>query len=181
MENGVFTVDWWNVHNGTDGGVHASAGSPTSRDFGLLSSGTCLADGVTCEPALNTPFAPYHALADDAKFARPGDQLIRAGSSDPLVKAHAARRPNGDLAVLLRQPGPDQRPPGDAPSTPATRPRRRAQVYTFANGATAITTASRHRDVARTLPPYSLTTLVLHPVGPVAGPAAPGQPTAQRR
>ena len=34
-------------------------------------------------------------------FARPGDRFVRAATDEPKVSAHAARRPNGDLAVLL--------------------------------------------------------------------------------
>ncbi len=60
-QQGVFTVHWWNVHNGI-GTVSTVAGQTDYGDFGLLSSGNCLADGSVCEPPLNTPFAPYHAL-----------------------------------------------------------------------------------------------------------------------
>jgi cellulase/cellobiase CelA1 len=109
-------------------------------------------------------------------FVRPGDQLIRAGSSDPLVRAHAARRPNGDLAVLLVNQDPTNARPVSLRYA-GYSPTSTAQVYTFADGATAITSTSGPASTV-TLPPYSLTTLVLHPSGPVAGPAAPGQPTA---
>ena len=87
--------------------VSTIAGQTDYGDFGLLSSGTCTADGTACEPAVNTPFAPYHALSMVSQFARPGDQLIRASASDPLVKVHAARRTDGDLAVLLINQDPD--------------------------------------------------------------------------
>jgi cellulase/cellobiase CelA1 len=111
-----------------------------------------------------------------SRFARPGDQLVRAGASDPLVKVHAARRANGDLAVLLINQDPD------AARTVAVNyagysPAASGEVLTFANGDTAIGTATGSaRSV--TLPPYSLTTLLLRPSGSVAGPAAPGRPTA---
>jgi hypothetical protein len=175
LENGVFTVDWWNVHNGITG-ASTVAGQPDYADFGLLSSGGCLADGTTCEPAVNTPFAPYHALAMTAAFVRPGDQLIRAGSTDPIVKAHAARRANGDLAVLLLNQDPANAHTV-ALSYAGYSAAATAQVLTFANGDTSIGTGTGSAT-SRTLPPYSLTTLVLHPSAPVTGPAAPGQPTA---
>jgi Cellulose binding domain/Fibronectin type III domain len=175
LENGVFTVDWWNVHNGITG-ASTIDGQPDYADFGLLSSGTCLADGTACEPPLNTPFAPYHALAMTAAFARPGDQLIRAGSTDPMVKAHAARRANGDLAVLLIN-----QDPANAHTVALQyagySPASTAQVLTFANGDATISTGTG-TAASRTLPPYSLTTLILHPTAPLTGPAAPGQPTA---
>lgn len=176
LENGVFTVDWWNVHNGATK-ASTVAGQPDFDDFGLLSSGTCLADGV-CEPALNTPFAPYHALKMLSLFARPGDQLVRAGSGDPAVRAHAARRPNGDLAVLLLNSDENNARTvaidyaGYTPSAAAPT------VHTFTNGATKIVTSTDGSANSRTLPPFSLTTLVLKPSNQAQLPATPGQPAA---
>jgi hypothetical protein len=172
---GAFTVDWWNVHNGI-GTVSAVAGQTDYGDFGLLSSANCLADGTTCQPALNTPFAPYHALAMVSAFARPGDQYVRAAAADPLVKVHAARRPNGDLAVLLINQDPDaakQVRLQYAGYTPAAS----AQVLTFGNGDAAISTAAGSAT-SLTIAPYSLTTLVLRPSAPSTAPATPGRPTA---
>jgi hypothetical protein len=60
LENGVFTVDWWDVHNGA-ASVATVAGQTDFGDSGLFSSAGCVAGG--CEPPLNTPFAPYYALS----------------------------------------------------------------------------------------------------------------------
>ncbi|MFD0820598.1 cellulose binding domain-containing protein [Micromonospora zhanjiangensis] len=178
LENGVFTVQWWNAHNGI-GDVTTVAGQTDYGDFGMLSSGTCTADGSVCEPPLNTPFAPYHGLSMMNLFARAGDQFVRAGTDNPLVAAHAVRRDNGDLAVLLLNRDPDNAHPvtidyaGYAPA--ATAP----TVYTYTNGATSIAQDQSGSATSRTLPAYSLTTLVLHPAAPTTGaPAAPGQPIA---
>ncbi|WP_367130284.1 cellulose binding domain-containing protein [Saccharothrix sp. HUAS TT1] len=170
---GVFTVDWWNVHNGL-GQVREIAGHPDYDDFGLLSSSNCTADGVTCQPALNTPFAPYHAIAMTSRFARPGDQLVTAASSDPLVRSHAARRPDGGLAVMLINQDPavaktvGLRFAGYAAQAGAT-------VLTYGNGDTGITTTTGSSSTA-TLPPYSITTLVLEPTAQASLPAAPARP-----
>jgi len=176
IENGVFTINWWNVHNGIEQ-VANIGGQTDFQDFGLLSSGTCTADGTACEPALNTPFAPYHALAMLSKFARPGDQLIGASATDPLVKVHAARRTDGGLSVMLINQDPD------AAKTVAVNyagysPAADAQVLTYGNGATSIGVA---QGVARsvTLAPYSLTTLLLRPSSAQTNlPAAPVRPVA---
>jgi hypothetical protein len=176
IENGVFTIDWWNVHNGIEQ-VTDIGGQTDFQDFGLLSSGTCTADGTACEPALNTPFAPYHALAMLSKFARPGDQLIGASATDPLVKVHAARRTDGGLSVLLINQDPD------AAKTVAVdyagySPAADAQVLTYGNGATSIGVA---QGAARsvTLAPYSLTTLLLRPSSAQTNlPPAPVRPVA---
>ncbi|MBB5867534.1 hypothetical protein F4553_000913 [Allocatelliglobosispora scoriae] len=175
IENGVFTIDWWNVHNGITA-ASTVEGQPDYADFGLLSSGTCLADGTTCEPVLNKPFAPYHALAMTSKFARPGDQLLRAGASDPLVKVHAARRTNGDLAVLLLNQDPAAAKPVTL-SYAGYSPAASAQVLSYVNGGAAVTTATGSATSV-TLPPYSLTTLILKQSAPVTRPAAPGRPVA---
>jgi cellulase/cellobiase CelA1 len=177
MENGVFNVDWWNVHNGI--GTVSTVGSETDyNDFGLLSSANCNSDGV-CQPAFNTPFAPYYGIAMISKFARPGGQLVRATATDPLVKAHAARQPNGDLAVLLVNTDPDNGKSvtlhyaGYSPAAGVP------QVSTFTTGASQITTAATGTATSQTLPPYSLTTVILHPAAQsIGGPGAAGQPVA---
>jgi hypothetical protein len=178
LESGVFTVDWWDVHNGI-GTVSTVAGHTDYDDFGLLSSAGCNADGV-CEPAFNTPFAPYHGIQLMNLFARPGDQFVRAATSEPLISAHATRRPNGDLALLLINKDPANAHPVaiDYPGfTPAPAP---PTVHSFTNGATAIATGQSGSATSQTLPPYSLTALVLRPAAPspAGAPGAPGAPTA---
>jgi hypothetical protein len=175
LENGVFNVDWWDVHNGP-GTASTFAGQTDYGDFGLLSSGTCTSDGSACEPARNTPFAPYFGISLVSRLAQPGAQLLRTASSDPLVTVHAARQPNGDLAVLLANEDPDAARTV-ALSYPGYAPAATAQVLAYGNGDTAVTTSSGSAT-SRTLPAYSLTVLVLHPATAVTGPAAPGRPVA---
>lgn len=178
LENGVFTVTWWDVHNGI-GTVSTVAGQTDYGDFGMFSSGTCTADGATCEPAMNTPFAPYYGLSMMGIFAHPGDQFVRAATGAPAISAHAVRRANGDLAVLLVNKDPDNAHPvaiGYAGYTPAAGT---PTVYTYTNGATSVASAPAGTATSQTLPPYSLTTIVVHPAGAVTGaPGAPGQPSA---
>jgi hypothetical protein len=173
IANGVFTVQWWNVHNGM-GTVSTVAGQTDYGDYGMLSSGNCNADNSVCEPALNTPFAPYHALQLVSSFLQPGAQMVRAGTDNALVTAHAARKPDGDLAVLLINKDPDNEHAvtldyrGYTPSAAAPT------VLTFGNGDEEV-----HAGDASTLPPYSLTLLTLHPAASnAAGPMAPGLPAA---
>jgi hypothetical protein len=179
LENGVFTVTWWNTHNGI-GNVSTVAGQTDYDDFGVLSSAGCTSDGATCEPALNTPFAPYHAIAMLSRFARPGDQFVQAATSDPLIAAHAVRRADGDLALLLINKDPDNTREvtidyaGFAPAV--TTP----TVLSFTNGATGISTGHSGTAGSQTLPPYSLTALVLPAATVVTGaPSAPGAPVVR--
>ncbi|WP_188197122.1 cellulose binding domain-containing protein [Nonomuraea sp. SYSU D8015] len=178
LANGVFTVDWWNVRNGI-GPVKEVEGHTDYGDFGLLSSATCTSDGTVCEPALNTPFAPYYALQMMSRFARPGDQFVRAAADEPKVAAHAARRPNGDLAVLLINTSSDTSYPATIDYSGFTPASGAPTVLTHTNGATAITTSTTGTATTQTLPPLSLTTIVLRPASPQTGlPDPPGRPTA---
>jgi hypothetical protein len=177
-EDGVFTVDWWDVHNGA-GTVSTVEGQTDYGDFGLLSSATCLPDGTTCEPPMNTPFAPYYALRMLGTFAHPGDQLIRAGTDQALVSAHAVRRANGDLAVLMVNKDPASAHPATIAYAGYTPSAAAPTVYSFTNGATAVASTQTGTATAQNLPPYSLTLLVLHPAAaPGGAPGAPGTPRA---
>ena len=140
---------WWNVHNGI-GTVSTVAGQTDYGDFGLLSSGGCLADGITCEPALNTPFAPYHALSLMNTFVRPGDQFVRAGTDQPLVTR--ARRPPAQRRPgrAAGEQGPGQQPAGDDLHYAGYAPAAGAPtVYSFTNGATAVASAPAGTPPAR--------------------------------
>ncbi|MFI6458058.1 cellulose binding domain-containing protein [Streptosporangium amethystogenes] len=177
LANGVFTVDWWNTRNGI-GKVTEVEGHTDYGDFGLLSSGTCTSDGSVCEPALNTPFAPYYALRMMSLFARAGDRFVGAASDQAKVGAHAVRRPNGDLAVLLINTSSDTSLPvtidysGFSPASGAPA------VLTHTNGATDLAGSTSGSATSRTLPPLSLTTIVVRPASAQTGlPGAPGQPT----
>jgi hypothetical protein len=99
LENGVFTVDWWDTHNGPTAISTAPGGATDYDDWGILSSGTCV--GSTCEPPVNTPFPTYLALSMLSKTGQPGDTMVNAGTDNPLVAAHAVRNANGDLSVML--------------------------------------------------------------------------------
>ncbi|GAA3655056.1 cellulose binding domain-containing protein [Nonomuraea antimicrobica] len=177
LANGVFTVDWWNVHNGI-GAVTEVEGHTDYGDFGLLSSATCTSDGTVCEPALNTPFAPYYAVQMVSRFARPGDRFVRAATGQAKVSAHAARRPDGDLAVLLVNTSSDTSYPVEIDYVGFSPASGAPTVLTHTNGATSITTSATGSATARTLPPLSLTTLVVRSGATETGrPGAPGQPS----
>ncbi|XVU29659.1 cellulose binding domain-containing protein [Actinoplanes sp. CA-054009] len=174
LEQGVFTVHWWNVHNGL-GTVSEIAGHTDYGDYGLLSSGNCTADGTVCQPPMNTPFAPYHALSLMGDFARTGDQFVGAGTDDALVSAHAVRRANGDLAVLLINKDPSAGRTVTLNHHGFTPAPGAQAVSSFGNGDDAITTGGS----GQTLAPYEIKLVTLHPAAPtVTGPKAPAQPTA---
>ena len=158
LENGAFTVDWWNMHNGTDcSKVTTVQGATDYNDGGVLSS------GASCEPALNTPFAPYYGIQMLSRLGVPGDTLVGASSSTALLSAHAVKRANGDLDVMLinKDPGNDYTVnlsyAGFTPSAAAPT------VYSYLKNAASIGSASTGSAATQTVPAYSIVVVALHP------------------
>jgi hypothetical protein len=180
LENGAFTVDWWDTRNGEGTVSTAPDGATDYGDEGIFSSGNCNSSNV-CEPPLNTPFPTYYAISMLSKVALPGDTLVRAASDNPLVAVHAARNANGDLSVELINKDPSNAytvslnyagwQPSDATPT----------VYTYGDEANSITQAQQGTSGTQVIPPYSIVTVKLTPsaTNPVSATlSAPGQPTA---
>jgi hypothetical protein len=174
LENGVANVDWWNEHNGI--GTPATVdGAQDYGDQGIFSNGTN-GSGVT-EPAVDTPFAPYYAIEMLSKLAAPGDAMVTSSSSQSLLKVHAVRDTSGNLNVLI-----DNEDPSNSYTVSLTTngftPNGTPTVYTLANNATSITSATGSASSV-TVGAYSLT--VVHIPGNggtgVTAPGAPGQPT----
>ena len=173
LEHGVFTVDWWDTHNGGGAVSTAPDGATDFDDFGVLSSGSTV--GTVTEPPMNTPFPTYYAISMLGKVGRPGDTMVRAGSDSSMVAAHAVRNANGDLSVLLVNKDPanaHQVALHYAGFTPSTAT---PTVYGYGDEATAITTGSSGTSAMQTLPPYSIETVVLTPSG--AGTSTVAAPT----
>jgi len=173
LEQGVFTVDWWDTHNGPGSISTAPDGATDFQDWGVLSSGTCV--GATCEPAVNTPFPTYFGISMLSKTGKAGDQMVRAGTDTPMVAAHAVRQANGNLAVMLVNKDPSNtytvnlHYDGYSPSSATPT------VYTYGDEATSITSAAQGTSATQTLAPYSIETVVLTPSGKLASSlTAPG-------
>jgi alpha-L-arabinofuranosidase len=157
-ENGAFTIDYWAMHNGTDcSQVTTVDGVSDSNDYGVLSS------GASCQPALNTPFAPYHGISMIAKLARSGDSLIQTSSSSSLLSAHAVHRSNGDVNVMLINKDPNNAATvslsykGFTPSSAAPT------VYSYLKNATSIGSAATGSGTTQTVPAYSVVVVQMHP------------------
>jgi hypothetical protein len=175
LENGTASVDWWNEHNG-EGTVAAVDGATDYGDQGIFSNNSN--SGGTTEPATDTPFAPYYGIEMLSRLAAPGGTMVTSTASQSLLKVHAVRDTSGNLNVLI-----DNEDPTNSYTvslayngfTPAGTP----TVYTLANNATSITSATGSASSV-TVAPYSLT--VVHVPGSggtgVTAPGAPGQPVA---
>jgi len=175
LENGVTNVDWWDEHNGA-GTITTVGGATDYGDYGIFSNGSS-SDGTT-EPAADTPFAPYYGIAMLSKLGSPGDEMVSATSSNSLIRVHAVRRAGGSLDVLI-----DNEDPASAYTVSLTTSgftaSGAATVYTYANNAAAITSASQTSASSVTVQPYSITVVQIPGSGGtgVTAPGAPGQPT----
>jgi Cellulose binding domain len=162
LENGIASVDWWNTHNGMGTPSTNPDGSLDYNDEGVLSNASC--NGGTCEPPAETPFAPYFGLQMLNRVGVPGDQMVAASSDQSPVAAHAVRRANGHLTVLLVN-----KDPGNSYAVTLLysgfQPSGTPTVFSFLNGARSITSAQQGTATAQTIPPYSLTTVDLAPGG----------------
>jgi hypothetical protein len=177
LENGVFTVDWWDTHNGATNVSTAPDGATDFGDEGVLSSAQCIS--TSCEPALNTPFPPYYALSMLSKLGLPGDTMVDAGTDQQLVSAHAVRNANGNLSVLLINKDPANSYQVNLHYAGFTPAAGAPTVYTYGDEATSITSAAQGTSASQTLPPYSIETVTLTPqAGSGSALTAPGGPSA---
>ena len=179
LEDGAFTVDWWDTRNGPGTISTAPDGATDFGDYGIISSGTCV--GSTCEPAANTPFPTYYAISMLSRLGRPGDLMVGASTDQELVSAHAVRQANGDLAVMIVNKDPNNsytvnlNYAGYTPSTATPT------VYTYADEGTAITSAQQGTSAGQTIAPYSIETVVLTPQSnQISALSAPGTPSVSQ-
>ena len=57
--------------------------------------------GVYENTSSNTPLGPWYGVSFDSTIARPGDRMVSASSSNPLLRVHAVRRSDGQIGVVL--------------------------------------------------------------------------------
>jgi len=82
FEAGAFTVEWLEMH------------------AGFLSE--------VKEVPLDTPAEAYYGLQMAALAARPGDALVEAQSSSPMLTVHAVKRKDGGVGIVLINKHPNQ-------------------------------------------------------------------------
>jgi hypothetical protein len=169
MENGAFTVDWWDMHNGTDcSKITTVDGATDYNDGGFLSS------GASCEPALNTPFPDYYGIAMVSKLGSPGDTLVHASSSNSLLLTHAVHRANGDVDVMLINDDPNNAAAVSLSYSGFTPSSSTPTVYSYAKNGTSITSSATGSPSTQTVPPYSIEVVQMHPSSGSGGGATSG-------
>jgi len=166
LEDGAANTSWWDLHNGIDPNGNNSPslyGAATYGDLGLLSGGGSA--GGTSEPPANTPFPPYYGLQMLTKLGMPGDTMVAASSDQALVTAHAVRQANGNLALMLVNKSPDTTY-NVTVSLSGYSPASTATIYSYGMQSRTISTGSVSgigNAFAQSIPPYSLTTVVMTP------------------
>ena len=177
LENGVFTVDYWDLRNGAAAISTAPDGATDYGDEGVLSSGGCV--GSTCEPPMSTPFPSYYAISMLSKLGLPGDTMVNAGTDQQLVTAHAVRNADGDLSVMLINKDPANSYQVSLHYAGFTPVSAAPTVYAYGDEASSITSAPQGTSASQALPPYSIETIVLQPrAGTASALSAPGAPSA---
>jgi len=82
FEAGAFTVEWQEMHNGFLSDVN--------------------------DVPQDTPAEAYYGAQMASMAARPGDVLVEAHSSSPLLSVHAVKRQDGGVAIVLINKHPNQ-------------------------------------------------------------------------
>ncbi|MGW5423603.1 cellulose binding domain-containing protein [Streptomyces sp. NPDC003943] len=158
LENGAFNVDWWDLRNGTDcTNVTTVEGATDYDDGGMVSSGS------PCEPAVNTPFPAYYGIQMISRLGAPGDTLVKAASSSSLLTAHAVRRADGDVAVMLINKDPRNDATVNLSYTGFTPSSATPTVHSYLKNAHGIGTAQSGSPTIQTVPAYGITVVQMHP------------------
>lgn len=161
LESGAAHVDWWDLHNGA-----TKAFDGHLDDQGILSNGSSIPGQQ--EPAVNTPFPPYFGIKLVHEMARAGDTLVAVSSDSKSVNAHAARRLDGRISVLLINL--DQQNPATASVDSGGGMHRRADLAWHSDGAEIHrkTLTLSGPDAMVELPPMSVAVVVFdRPTNPL--------------
>ncbi len=158
MERGVFTFDWWNFRNGTDcSKVTTIQGATDYNDGSIVSS------GASCEPPVNTPFPVYYGIQMMTKLGAGGDALVQTSTSTSLLSAHAVKRANGDLSVMLINKDPNNDATVSLSYSGFTPSPLAPTVYSYLKNATSIGSGTTGSATTQTVPAYSIVVIQLRP------------------
>ena len=166
LSNGISSVDWWEIHNGivTTGDNGPSLyGTANFGEYGLLADATCGTSHSVriCEPAADTPFPAYFGLRLLGRFIHPGDTLVAATSSQPLVQSYAVKSTDGTLRVLLVNDDPTNTYTVGVGYPGVSLTRARVGVATLAAPGTSITNTTTASTGSITIAPYTATVITV--------------------
>jgi hypothetical protein len=95
------------------------------------------------------------------KLGAPGDTLVRATSSTSLISAHAVRRADGTLAVMLINKDPANAAAVTMSYSGFTPSSATPTVYSYLKNATSIGSAMAGTATRQTVPAYSIVVVQL--------------------
>ncbi|WP_425247840.1 hypothetical protein [Streptomyces sp. NEAU-NA10] len=110
-------------------------------------------------------FPPYHGTRMITKLGAPGDTLVRATGSTQLVSAHAVRRANGDVSVMLINKDPANAATVTLSYSGFTPSSAAPTVYSYLKNATSIGSATTGSATRQTVPAYSIAVVQLRRAG----------------
>ena len=163
-ENGAANVDWWSLYDSimtTDNNNSSLYGTANYGDYGALSSGES-SNGIS-EPPVNTPFPTYYGLQMLSEVVQPQGQMITTSSNQNLVSAYAVKQSANQIAVLLINKDPSNTYQVSL-SWSGFNPGPNPTVYFYGENSSSISVSQAPGmppDNTQTLPPYSLTALVV--------------------
>ncbi len=164
LENGAANVSWWDLHNSimpNDNNDPSLYGTANYGDYGVLSSGET--SGNASEPPADTPFPPYYGLQMLSHVIQPWGKMLSASSSQSLVAVYAVGQSGDRIAVLLINKDPNTTYQVSL-SWSGVKPAPNPTAYFYGENSSSISVSHEHGilpDYTQTLPPYSLTTLVV--------------------
>ncbi len=97
---GIETFAWFDLHHSATNQYNNSRtlyGWRPFGDVGILSAGV----PSNIAPPLNTPYPTFYAWKMIKAFARPGDVMVDAHSTSPLLSAYAVKTTTGKLRLML--------------------------------------------------------------------------------
>jgi hypothetical protein len=179
---------WWDLRNGQDNANNNNAalyGWRNYGDYGVLSTPSGFGSSTYYDP-----YPTYYVMKLLSRFARNGDTVVRATSSNTLLSGFAIRRIDGSLSILVINKSPGSTFTANI-SLVGFTPQSTAAVYAYGipqddaartgSGSTDVAPSSLGNASAAftvSVAPYSATVFSLQPAIPIA-PSISTQPGSQ--
>ena len=180
LENGVFTVDWWDTHNGPTRSAPRPTAPPTTTTGACCPAAPASARSANRRSTRRSRATTRISML--SKLGRPGDQMV-ARRHRPAAGRGARRdaRPTANLAVHAGEQGPEQRLPGQPALRRLHAERRDADRLHVRRRGNRDHLGVAGNQRGQTLPPYSIeTSCSPRPASAVSALTAPGAPRPSR-
>ncbi|HEY5079598.1 MAG TPA: immunoglobulin domain-containing protein, partial [Opitutaceae bacterium] len=100
---------WWDLHNGPGTGSSTDPANMSTSlygwrlygDYGIENGGSTSVPGTTINLSPHEPYPTYYIEELLTQFARGGDTVVSATSSNTLLTPYAVKRQDGSLSLLV--------------------------------------------------------------------------------